>query len=102
MANKYRAIRTKVDNITFDSKREAARYQELKLLRDAGEISSLVLQPKFPIQINDVKICTYIADFEYEKDGKTVVEDSKGVLTPIYRIKKKLVKALYGVEIQEV
>lgn len=101
--NKYRAIKTEVDGITFDSKREAARYMELVLLERAGEISRLELQPKYDCVVNGKKICTYKADFRYFDANGSVVEDVKGMKTPVYRLKKKLVEALYpGVTIQEV
>jgi hypothetical protein len=104
MPNKYRAIKTTVDNIRFDSKREAERYMGLKNLLRAGEISNLRLQVPYPIIINDFKVCTYIADFVYfdNATGEEVTEDSKGMKTAVYVLKKKLVKAVYGVEIQEV
>ena len=103
--NKYGAVRTAVDGITFASKREAGRYSELKLLERAGEIAELTLQPKFPIWIDGVKVCTYIADFRYVdlSRGITVIEDVKGMRTPVYKIKKKLTEALYpGVKIEEI
>ena len=101
--SKYGNKKTVVDGITFDSKKEAARYQELKLMEKAGVIIDLQLQPPFPIAINGEKICTYKADFAYKvKAGGEVVEDVKGVRTPIYNLKKKLVKACHGVEITEV
>jgi hypothetical protein len=101
--SKYHAIKTEVDGIVFASKREASRYSELKLLEAAGEIFDLKLQPKFPIVVNKQKICTYIADFEYElSDGTKITEDVKGVKTPVYRLKKKLMKACFGIEITEV
>ena len=99
---KYKAIRTQVDGITFASKKEAMRYKELKFLREQKRISDLVLQPKFPIQVNGKKICTYIADFIYNEDGIQVVEDVKGVKTSVYRIKKKLTEAIYNITIKEV
>jgi hypothetical protein len=101
---KYGAIRTEVDGITFASKAEARRYAELRLLRDAGAIYDLTLQPRFDLSVNGVKIGTYVADFRYV-DGETheiLVEDVKGVRTPVYRLKAKLVKALYGITVQEV
>ncbi len=101
--SKYKAVKTEVDGITFDSKREAARYMELVLLERAGEISHLELQPSFVCMVNGHKICTYKADFRYFSASKSIVEDVKGVKTPVYRLKKKLVEALYpGVKIQEV
>ena len=101
--SKYGNIKTVVDNITFDSKKEAARYQHLKLLQKAGGIDRLKLQPKFPIEVNGKKICTYVADFSYYySPADLVVEDVKGMKTPVYNLKKKLVKAIYGIEIQEI
>jgi len=101
--NKYRAVKTEVDGIVFDSKREAARYMELMLLQRAGEISHLELQPVYECVVNGKKICTYRADFRYFTKLGNIVEDVKGVKTPIYRLKKKLVEALYaGVTIQEI
>jgi len=101
--NKYRAVKTEVDGITFDSKREAARYMELVLLERAGEISHLELQPSFVCMVNGHKICTYKADFRYFSASNSIVEDVKGMKTPVYRLKKKLVEALYpGVKIQEI
>ena len=101
--SKYKAVKTEVDGIVFDSKREAARYMELRLLERAGKISHLELQPAFECRIDGKKICTYKADFKYFTAKECVVEDVKGVKTPVYRLKKKLVEALYpGVKIQEV
>lgn len=101
--SKYRNKKTEVDGIIFDSKKEAARYQELSLLQQAGEIRGLILQPKFDITVQHTKVCTYKADFEYvDNDGALVVEDAKGIKTPVYRLKKKLMRAVYGIEIKEV
>ncbi len=104
--NKYRAVKTEVDGIMFDSKREAARYMELMLMQKAGEISHLELQPEYQCIINGKKICTYRGDFRYFTKKNSVVEDVKSPYTaknPVYRLKKKLVEALYrGVIIQEV
>lgn len=101
--SKYHAIRTTIDGINFASRKEALRYCQLKMLRDAGEIHNLELQPKFPIFINGVKIGTYIADFSYFTAKTRVVEDVKGVCTPLYKFKKKAVEAAYpGLTIIEV
>ena len=103
MSNKYHAQKTQVDGVTFHSKKEANRYGQLKLLLQAGEISGLELQPQYPLEVNGQLITKYIGDFRYrEKNGDLVLEDVKGTYTPIYRLKKKLVKALYGIEIKEV
>lgn len=114
---KYKNIPCEVDGIRFDSKKEATRYGELKLLEKAGEIEGLELQPAYPIVIHGKKICTYKADFLYwvspapapgAKFGSVVratTEDVKSPITrknPTYRLKKKLVEAIYGIEIREV
>lgn len=102
--HKYGAVRTEVDGISFASKAEAKRYGELKLLQKAGKIKQLTLQPKYPLVVNGVKVCDYIADFEYLVLGKSwpVVEDVKGMRTTIYRLKKKLMQAIHGIEIREI
>ncbi len=99
--NKYGAVQTIVDGIKFHSGKEANRYLELKLLQRAGEISDLRLQIPFEFEVNGMKICKYIADFAYQEKGKRVIEDSKGVKTDTYRIKKKLMKAIYNIEVLE-
>jgi len=93
-----------VDGLTFDSKREAARYGELKLLARAKVIDHLECQVSFPIVINGKRICEYRADFVFvdKSSSSRCVEDVKGVRTPVYRLKKKLVEALYSVTIREV
>jgi hypothetical protein len=103
---KFNAVRTTVDGITFASKAEARRYQELRLLEKAGQISSLMLQPKYQIVINGVNVCTYIADFSYveptgERTWARRLEDVKGVKTPVYNLKKKLMKAIHNIDILE-
>ena len=94
--NKYRAVKTVIDNITFDSKSEAKRYVELKLLERAGEITNLVLQPKFALipKQADERAVVYKADFQYVElaSNRVVVEDVKGVKTKDYVIKRKLFK----------
>ena len=109
---KYRAIKTVVDGITFDSKKEAKRYSELKMMEKAGIIATLRLQPEFKCMVKGKKVCTYKADFEYlmvDEEGPDVqigyymVEDVKGFKTPVYRLKKKLVEACYpGTVIKEI
>ena len=100
-ANKYSAIKTEVDGIVFHSKREATRYQDLRVMQQAGLISGLALQPKYPLEVNGVKIGNYIGDFLYTENGQRVVEDTKGVKTPVYKLKRRLMLALYGIEIRE-
>lgn len=102
--HKYGAIPKEVDNIKFPSTAEANRYEDLKLLVSGGVIKNLELQPRYPLVVNDLKVGEYRADFSYfdNEIGKWVVEDVKGVKTPVYKLKKKLVSALYGIEIKEV
>ena len=99
--SKYHAIKTEVDGVMFDSKREAERYRELKLMQQAGVIEHLELQAKFPVKVNGKHICNYFADFIYTERGAPIVEDCKGMRTAAYRLKKKLVEALYEIEIKE-
>lgn len=104
--NKYNAKKTVVDGIEFDSIREADRYCELKLLEKAKEIRNLELQPRFLLQdkFKDKMGTThrkieYVADFIYiDKDDKKIVEDVKGMMTDVYKLKKKLFLNLYDEE----
>lgn len=109
--SKYHSKKVEVDGIKFDSKREAGRYMELKILLEAGEISDLELQKSYeliPSQKDEnekviERSCKYKADFVYkDKDGNTVVEDAKGKKTPEYVIKRKLMLERFGIRIIEV
>jgi dsDNA-binding SOS-regulon protein len=108
--HKYGAQRTEVDGVKFSSKAEARRYQELRLLEKAGEVKELELQPKFPLHApqrgssQHEKVSTYIADFRYRRGpkGVLVIEDVKGMRTPLYRLKKKWMEVQYGLKITEV
>ena len=101
---KYRAQPVEIDGIRFASKKEGRRYKELCLRKIAGEIDALELQPSYQIILNDRKICKYIADFRYQDKvlGREVIEDVKGVRTPLYKLKKKLVEAQYNIEVSEI
>ncbi len=128
---KYGNTKIMVDGIQFDSKREAARYQELRLLERAGRIFGLQTQVKYvliptqreasfevyksgpnkgrrkPGKVLECE-CSYIADFVYTQDGETVVEDVKGYRDPAssgyakFVIKRKLMLERYGIRINEV
>lgn len=107
--SKYGAVKTEVNGIVFASKAEGRRYRELLILQASGEIfGQLVLQPVYRIYVKPlggepIVVAKYVGDFQYEAaDGTKVVEDVKGFKTPVYRLKKKLVEALYGIRIQEV
>jgi hypothetical protein len=89
----------------FDSKWEAERYGQLASMQMAGVIKDLQRQIKYDIIVNDQKICRYIADFVYtliNEDGskEEIVEDAKGVQTTDFVIKKKLMKAIYNINIK--
>lgn len=111
MKSKYHNKKVIIDGIKFDSKKEANRYQELKLMQRAGIISDLQRQVKYvliPSQKGDdgrvvERHCTYIADFVYvDENGKKVVEDTKGYRTSDYKIKRKLMLYIHGVKINEI
>lgn len=99
--NKYRALPTQIDGITFASRKEAKRYQELRLLERAGKIANLTLQEKFQLDIEGVHICNYTADFCYDENDQVVVEDCKGIRTTSYRLKAKLMLAIHRIKIYE-
>jgi len=99
--SKYRAVRTELDGVTFASKKEARRYAVLKLMERARAISNLRLQPRYELRVHGELVATYVGDFAYLQGGKEVVEDCKGFKTPVYRLKAKLLKACYGIEVLE-
>lgn len=98
---KYGNRKTVVDGIRFDSKLEAQRYGELKLMEKAGKIRDLKLQPSFELipafRKNGItyRAIIYKADFSYTLNGKTVIEDTKGYKTDVYILKKKLFEFRY-------
>lgn len=106
--SKYKNKKTEVDGILFDSKREAERYLELKALQAAGSIHFLRRQIRVPLVVAETLVAHWVADFEYIEGpiptGPLIWEDVKSDYTrklPVYRLKKKLVKAIYGREIKE-
>lgn len=106
--SKYHSTPTEVNGIRFDSKREANRWAELRILERAGKIQKLKRQVKYlliPSQYRDGKCiereASYIADFVYIKDGRLVVEDCKGFRTPEYKIKRKLMLERYDIRLVE-
>jgi hypothetical protein len=100
---KYHNRKTSVDGIRFDSKREANRYMELKLLEKAGAIKDLRRQVPYILIDKSCygRAIKYVADFVYLENGQLVVEDVKGVRTPVYKLKKRLMAEVYGIEIKE-
>lgn len=105
---KYHNRKTVVDGITFDSKKEANRYIELKQAVKQGIIKDLVLQPRFELQESfklkgkTIRKIEYIADFSYTdvKNGITVVEDVKGIKTDVFKLKEKLFLKRYGTDVE--
>jgi hypothetical protein len=99
--SKFNSIKTELDGLVFDSKKEAKRYSLLVILQKMGKITALNTQVKFTLFE-----CNYIADFTYFDFEKKafIVEDVKSVATKkltVYRLKKKQMKAMYGIEIYE-
>ena len=121
--SKYHARKITRDGETFDSQKEYKRWCELKLLERAGKIRNLRRQVKYvviPVQAEAVprysektgkrlkdgfiiheRECAYFADFVYEQDGELIVEDTKGVRTPEYVVKRKLMLYVHGIKIKE-
>lgn len=109
MTNKYGNRKVMLYGRTFDSKREGERYLFLRSEQLAGRISDLQCQVPFeliPTQKRNGKVVEravkYIADFVYQKDGETVVEDAKGMRTDAYILKRKMMLWEFGIEVQEV
>nr|UVX56378.1 MAG: protein of unknown function (DUF1064) [Bacteriophage sp.] len=105
--SKYHAKKTVVDDITFDSRREADRYLVLKGMEENGAIEDLRRQvryeliPAFDVDGRHYRPVYYVADFAYREDGREVVEDVKGMRTDVYRLKSKLFARRYGKVIKE-
>jgi len=100
--SKYRNVRTTVGGITFASKREAARWQELQLMQKAGAIIGLTRKTRWAIVVNGLLVCEYWPDAEYREGGILVVEDTKGYRNKLYALKAKLMQAVHGITIREV
>lgn len=102
--NKYRNRKVIIDGFEFDSVKEGNRWIELKQMQEDGKITNLMRQQKLTLHVNGNIVCQYYPDFQYLINGKEIIEDVKSAITkknPVYRLKKKLVKAVYGIEIIE-
>jgi hypothetical protein len=96
--NKYNAKKTERDGFRFDSQKEARRYDKLMLLKESGEVLFFLRQCPFHLPGN----VTYRVDFiVFWVDGHVSIEDVKGMRTPQYVLKKKMVESLYPVTIEE-
>lgn len=107
--SKYRSKRIEADGLTFDSRKEYFRWHELSLLQKAGVVSGLQRQVRYeliPSQRIDGKVVErpvhYVADFVYQENGQTIVEDTKGFKTKDYILKRKLMLHVHGIRIKEV
>lgn len=95
--SKYRNTKVEIDGRTFDSKKEANRYLDLREEQRSGTITGLRCQVAFPLTVNGTIVASYVADFVYTRDGREVIEDVKSVVTrklPVYRLKAKIMAAL--------
>ena len=107
--SKYGSRKITVDGVTFDSRKEYLRFCELSLLEKAGMVTDLKRQVRFeliPSQWIDGKMVErpvhYVADFVYQENGQTVVEDTKGFKTKDYILKRKMMLHTHGIRIREV
>ena len=105
--SKYNAHPVEIDGHRFASRAEARRYEELRLLERAGEIRDLVVHPSFELVVGGQRVGAYVADFAWrgpEPLAELVVEDVKSpaTRTPVYRLKRKLMLAVHGIEVVEV
>lgn len=109
MRRKFFNRKTVVDGLAFDSQAEARRWQALLLLQQQGQISKLRRQVAFEL-VPGVRLVgsrratppvRYVADFVYEQAGREVVEDVKGVLTAVYKLKRHLMKHVFNIDILE-
>jgi hypothetical protein len=105
---KYGAKGMWIEDVFFASQAEGRRFQQLKVIEATGLITRLELQPTYQVVVNNKLCCRYRADFRYDVIDdrgtvlKQVVEDVKGMSTPLYKLKKKLVQATHGIEIIEI
>lgn len=108
--NKYRNVRTTdSDGVVHASKKQAARWAVLQQMQKAGKIADLRREVSFDIVVNGVKICRYVADHLYLEPSAEhptifvpVVEDVKGKITAVFRLKCKLMRAVHGIIIKEI
>ena len=96
---KYRNTPVTVEGVRYASKKEAKRAAELRLLERHGKISDLRFQPRFPLIVNGDLVATYVGDMSYVENNRLVVEDVKGILTDVFKLKAKLFRAIHGFEI---
>lgn len=101
---KYGNVKTERAGVVYDSRKEAEVLSALEQLERAGLIRDLRRQVRFAIVVNDIHVCDYVADAVYQEDARRVVVDVKSEATrklPVYRLKKKLLAAVLGIEVEE-
>lgn len=102
--NKYGNVKTERDGVTYDSAKESRVLAELEMRERAGHIRDLRRQVQFAIVVNQIHICDFIADAVYQEGARRVVIDVKSDITrknPVYRLKRKLLAAVLGIEVEE-
>lgn len=104
--SKYGNKHVKIGGHSFDSKKEAERFGLNKIRVKAKDLIRFDIHVRFPLIVNKILVCTYEADFvEYKPDGTKDIVDVKSDATrviPLYKVKKKLMEACYGIKIKEV
>lgn len=102
--SKYRNVPVVVDGVRFDSKREARRWCELLLAVRTGLARDLRRQVPYDLHVGGQVLCRYVADFVYVwiETGERIVEDVKGVRTPVYQLKRRAMLLEHGIAIKEV
>lgn len=99
LRHKFRAKPTELDGIKFTSKKEAKRYQQLKILQNSGEVLFFLRQVPFHLQAGVKYVCDFLV---FWTNGLVTIEDVKGVKTDMYIVKKKMVEATYPITITEI
>jgi len=103
--HKYGASKVEIDGYKFDSKKEGQRYRELRLLEKAGKVELLAVHEVYPLRVNGTVVAEYELDFRWldKSTGCEVHEDVKSpaTKTSVYRLKAKLMLAIYGIQIRE-
>lgn len=102
--SKFKNRRCTFDGYNFDSEFERDRYQSLKFAQQTKVITELIVKPKYTLIVNNITIGNYTPDFQYVKNGELIVEDvkCKATCTTDYKLRKKLMKALFNIDVIEV
>lgn len=103
-SKRFKNIRTVIDGITFDSRREARHYLTLKTLERTGHVKGLRCHPLYRLEVNGIVVARYRPDFDYYLEGVFTVDDvkSKWTITSVYRLKRRLMFAIHGITVREI